>query len=117
MSRDDDEDEDDGVRAGSVLGPNGPRVLDAKCATCIFRPGNPMDLRPGRVKGMVRDSLAGGGFITCHATLPYAGTGAESAVCRGFFDAHGWASNVLRVWSRLGGFDYVRPPEGHRADT
>jgi hypothetical protein len=106
-----DDGDEDVVRGGDVLGPNGPRVLDERCSTCIFRPGNLMHLRPGRVRQMVRDSLDGGGFITCHATLD---DRRQYAVCRGFYDAHGPASNLLRVWSRLGGFDFVRPPEGHR---
>jgi hypothetical protein len=102
------------ITGSDLLGPDGPRVLDQKCPTCIFRPGNPMKLRPGRVHGMVEDSLRGGGFITCHQTLPYGGHGdVRPAVCRGFFDAHGERSNLLRVWSRLGGFDFVPPPADH----
>lgn len=102
-----------GDPSGSVIGPDGPRVLDEKCSTCIFRPGNLMDLRPGRVRGMVEDSLRDGGFITCHQTLPEAGSDVAPAICRGFFDAHRDRSNVLRVWSRLGGFDQVPPPTPH----
>lgn len=97
----------------NVLGPNGPRLLAEKCSTCIFRPGNLMDLKSGRVKQMVEDSVAGGGFITCHKTLPYGDhPDAGAAICRGFYDAHGPRSNVLRVWSRLGPFDEV-PEPGH----
>lgn len=101
---------DDATRSDSVLGPNGPRVCKTLCDTCIFRPGNPMHLRPGRVRQMVRDSLAQGGFITCHKTLSYGGYKAAAAVCRGFFDRFGTRSNVLRAWSRLGRFDEVAPP-------
>lgn len=95
----------------SVLGTNGLRVLAEKCDTCVFRSGNPMHLRRGRVKDMVDDALAGGGFITCHKTLTY-GEHPEfgEAICRGFFDAHGPRSNVIRCWSRLGPFDEVAPP-------
>jgi hypothetical protein len=56
------------------------RVCEDLCATCVFRPGNLMNLEPGRVAGMVRDAVAGEGHITCHKTL---GT-AEPAICAGF---------------------------------
>lgn len=96
----------------NVLGPNGPRVLKEKCSTCIFRPGNLMHLGKGRVKEMVEESLNGGGFITCHKTLPYGEhPDADPAVCRGFYDVHGPNSNLLRVWSRLGPFDEVDEPK------
>lgn len=96
-----------------VIGANGPRLLAEKCETCIFRAGNPMRLRPGRVKQMVDESLAGGGFITCHKTLPYGEhPNFGEAICRGFFDAHGPNSQVLRSWLRLGPFDEVTPPGG-----
>lgn len=98
----------------SVLGPKGPRLLVEKCTTCIFRPGNLMHLRPGRVKQMVRDSLAGGGFIPCHHTLY---DEAPAAICRGFFDSHGPKSNVIRVWGRLGEFDEVPDPSAVQVDS
>lgn len=89
-----------------------PRLLEDKCGTCIFRPGNLMRLKPGRVRGMVRDAIAGGGFITCHATLPgpHNPTRAQAAICRGFHDAHGHRSNLLRIFGRLGGFTEVPVP-------
>jgi hypothetical protein len=98
------------MRTDSVLGPDGPRLCAEKCSTCIFRPGNLMHLQPGRVRQMVRDTLAAGSYITCHATLPYADTGSEPAICRGFYDAHGPRSNLIRIWGRLGGFDEIEPP-------
>lgn len=95
----------------SVLGPNGPRVLSDRCSSCIFRAGNPMRLRAGRVREMVRESLKGGGFITCHSTLPYGQyPDFGEAICRGFYDSHGPNSQVIRSWSRLGPFDEVEPP-------
>lgn len=104
-------DRDDTVRATDVLGPGGPRLNNRRCDTCIFNPGNPMMLRPGRVRQMVNDSLAGGGFITCHDTLPWGPVpGAKPAICRGFFDAYGHLSNTVRIFGRLGGFDEVDPP-------
>lgn len=67
-------------------------VLREMCATCIFRPGNLMRLPPGRVAGMVKDSIAAEAAITCHSTL-YADT--QQAVCRGYFDRH--ANSVLTL--------------------
>lgn len=58
-------------------------VCREMCSTCIFRPGNPMYLRSGVVRGMVDAALADDAAITCHQTL-----GGDTAVCRGFFDRH-----------------------------
>jgi hypothetical protein len=54
------------------------------CETCIFRGGNMMRLKPGRVKEMVESATQDESAIVCHSTLH---TGAE-AVCRGFFDKY-----------------------------
>jgi hypothetical protein len=88
-----------------------PRLLTEKCSTCIFRPGNLMHLRPGRVKDMVETTLRGGGTITCHETLPY-GEHPDygEAICRGFYDAYGPQSNYVRICERLGGFAEVPEP-------
>lgn len=97
-----------------------PRLLAEKCSTCIFRPGNPMHLRRGRVAEMVRDSVAGGGAITCHKTLPYGDhPDFGEAMCRGFYDTVGERSNIIRVMHRLGGFLEVAPPvdEHHEATS
>jgi len=112
-AEEEEEEEADAITARDILGPDGPRVCADKCSTCIFRPGNLMKLRPGRVRQMVRDSLNGGGFITCHATLPSTAGRGRAAVCRGFFDSYGHLSNILRIYSRLGEFDYVTPPDIH----
>lgn len=61
-------------------------VNEEKCATCIFLPGNRMDLEPGRVAEMVRGSLEEGAAITCHKTLY--GQAEQEAVCRGFYDGY-----------------------------
>ena len=58
-------------------------VCRRMCKTCIFRPGNPMNLEPGRVTDMVDEAVASQSAIICHSSL----TG-ENAVCRGFFDHH-----------------------------
>lgn len=80
-------------------------VLDRKCDTCIFRPGNLMMLDEGRVEGMVRDSIKVGGAIPCHKTLD-----GDRAVCRGFFDVHKDDVPGLTVAERLGFVVFNSPP-------
>lgn len=70
-------------------------VCQRMCSTCIFRPGNKMDLATGRVEGMVRDATAADSTIVCHSTLD-----GDNAACRGFFDRHKTAS--LQIAERLG---------------
>ena len=62
---------------------DGLRVCADLCSTCIFRPGNLMDLRAGRVRAMVDGAKADDSAIVCHATLDGA-----RAVCRGYWDRH-----------------------------
>jgi hypothetical protein len=89
-----------------------PRVLSEQCATCIFRPGNPMHLNPGRVREMVAGALEQGSQgIICHSTLSYGEhPGFGGALCRGFYDRYGSQSNFIRVIGRLGGFTEVDLP-------
>jgi hypothetical protein len=82
----------------------GLRVCTSECATCVYRPGNVMHLQPGRLKGMVADALGNDSFIVCHKTLD-----GERAVCRGFYDAHGWATLGCRLGHLLGVIE-VTPP-------
>lgn len=97
----------------TILGPDGkPRLLSEQCSTCIGRPGNPMDLRPGRVRQMVREAVNGGG-IACHQTLSYGGHPdfGGAALCRWFYDTYGHLCNLVRIYGRLGGFTEVDPPQ------
>ena len=88
-----------------------PRVLDRKCGTCIFRPGNLMHLDPGRREEMVRAALGRGSWIVCHATLPAAGIPiGEQAICRGFWDVHARDSFGCRLAVAFGGPVFVPPP-------
>lgn len=75
------------------------RVMEDKCSTCIFRPGNLMYLTPGRVAQMVEETRADPyGHITCHHTLPWADPRQEKgAVCRGWWD--GYARE--KFWARM----------------
>lgn len=79
------------------LTPDGLRVCSEMCSTCIFRPGNLMQLRPGRVRAMVAESLEHDSFIPCHKTLD-----GDKAVCRGFYDSYGDQSLGCRFGQIVG---------------
>jgi hypothetical protein len=72
-----------------------------KCSTCIFRPGNPMQLNPGRLKDVTDTNKARGTVLMCHKTT--FGQADQEAMCRGYYDLHGKDSAVMQVWERLGG--------------
>ena len=84
------------------------RLLSRQCATCIFRPGNPMHLTPGRLHQLVTDARATDGYIICHDTLPTYRPGTQPAICRGFHDRYD--TQALQVTPRLWGFLEVDPP-------
>lgn len=93
-------DDDDLEQEWGPVGPfrgNRVHVMAAKCPTCIFRPGNMMQLRGGRVQQMVATCQRRQGVITCHSTL---GT-TEPAICRGFFEAYGGHIVALRLAAAL----------------
>lgn len=79
------------------------RVMDKLCPTCIFRPGNPMQLNEGRVEDMVAECLATDGTIVCHDTLDKD----LQAICRGFYIRYAdrnWLlrlANFLRIIERV----------------
>lgn len=89
-----------------------PRVLTEQCETCIFRSGNPMKLKEGRLRDMVQSAtVEGSQGIICHDTLsygPYPEYG--GALCRGYYDSYGHLNNFIRIMDRLGGFTEVEPP-------
>jgi hypothetical protein len=84
------------------------RLLSSECATCIFRPGNPMHLERGRLRQMVHEARTHAGYIICHSTLPHADNSARPAICRGFADRY--TTWQLQVIARLWGFVEVEPP-------
>ena len=85
-----------------------PRMLSEQCATCIGRPGNVTDLRPGRRQEVVRENRDGLGLV-CHETLGFKdGKPPLEAFCRWFYENVG--SNYQRICERLGGFTEVPPP-------
>ena len=71
-------------------------VLAERCPTCIFRAGNLMELRRGRVRGMLDEAIANDSAIVCHSTLSTGG----DAVCRGFFETR--PTTPLQLAERLG---------------
>lgn len=74
-------------------------VMARKCSTCIYRPGNLMDLTPGRREQMEADSVAKQGVIACHKTLgskPLA-----NAVCRGYYDTQKDHVGLLSAAERM----------------
>lgn len=81
-----------------------PRLLAEQCSTCIYRPGNPMHLRSGRLREITNAARQADSFITCHQTLPGV-SGEAPALCRGFYDR--WSTNFIRVMGRLGGWHEV----------
>lgn len=80
---------------GNVYRDGYVHVCREMCTTCVFRPGNLMQLRPGRVRGMVDQAKAHETAIICHKTLD-----GDNAVCRGFFDHH--PTTPLQLAERLG---------------
>lgn len=80
-------------------------VCKDMCSTCIFRPGNLMELNPGRVKGMIADATRDGSTIVCHKTLD-----GDNAACRGFFDRY--PTQPLQIAQRLGLVEEVDPKSG-----
>ncbi|MBQ0985888.1 hypothetical protein KBZ10_15455 [Streptomyces sp. F63] len=83
------------------------RLCARMCTTCIFRPGNPMHLEPGRVTRMVTEARAREGHIPCHATL---GT-TEPAICRGYADGPDQGRSLaLRLARTLGRLEEINPP-------
>jgi hypothetical protein len=110
----DPDNEPDQADEGAALSVGDPdtmrtRLLARMCATCIFRPGNPMHLHPGRLRDLVDQARCGDGFIVCHSTLPgMAPDGLKPAVCRGFADRYD--TQALQIMGRLFGFDEIEPP-------
>lgn len=78
-------------------------VVADRCSTCVFRPGNPMHLQPGRVRELTDGNLSAESALVCHKTLPY-GDHPEvgEAICRGFYDGPGRGSPALQLAAAMG---------------
>ena len=108
---DPDPDGVDDVRAQDLCGPTGgPRVHNERCTTCIYRPGNRMQLRDGALAQLSED--ARDTFITCHDTLPSTtGGNVPPAVCRGWWDGYADESPVIQTLIMIYGEPvFVAPP-------
>lgn len=87
------------------------RVLEEMCATCIFRPGNLMHLREGRVEQMVAEAMEAESAIICHSTLPYGPyPQAQRAVCHGFWARYGSHVLGLRLARMMNVLEFIKPP-------
>jgi hypothetical protein len=83
-------------------------VCSQLCVTCIFRPGNVMDLTRGRLRQLVSQALDIDGAIPCHKTVNR--DDVEPAVCRGFFDAYGDSITALKLARLMGMIAEDDPP-------
>lgn len=70
-------------------------VRRGMCDTCIFRPGNLMRLKPGRVEQMIKD-CGESGCIPCHEHLDEE----INPVCSGFYTLH--RNALLQIAERMG---------------
>ena len=68
----------------NVVRDDGVHVCKRMCDTCIFRPGNLMDLQSNTVKSMVDRCLKINGTIPCHEREDRS----QHAICRGFFNRY-----------------------------
>jgi len=105
----DDFEEEDGPP--SVNGPKGMRVMAEQCSTCIFRPGNKMRLRAGRLRQMVRETRATDSNVICHQTL----NEPLGAVCRGSLEEH--MGQLARIAYRLNAVEEVSVSDSGRPQT
>ncbi len=85
-------------------------VMERKCSTCIYRPGNLMKLEPGRREGMEAGAIAEQGVIPCHQTIH--GSRKQEAVCRGFYDV-AKRETLLQLAERLGIIQFDPTDEAH----
>lgn len=92
---DEDEDEEGWAMPPYVGGKL--RIMTEMCSTCIFRPGNKMDLERGRVANIMREVRRNDSYVTCHKTL---GTGQPGVICKGSSEAH--FGQMERIGRRLG---------------
>lgn len=75
-----------------------------------------MHLNEGRLADLVEQNLASGSLLVCHKTTY--GQAAHEVACRGYYDAYGAQTNVVRVMDRLArlnglpsGFQEVDPED------
>lgn len=87
---------------------NRVHVLSEQCETCVFRPGNLLDLRAGRLKDLSETNRRLDTALKCHATLWDEDT--DQAICRGYFDAYWQEITPLRMAVALDVITEQDPP-------
>jgi len=92
-------------RQHNIADESGVRVMAERCPTCIFRPGNKMSLRPGRLRSMIEECRQKEGNVVCHETLELP----RQAICRGSFEAY--QPPLVQVAGRLGYLVEVSSPD------
>jgi hypothetical protein len=94
-----DDDEDDTpptLDAKSML-----HVMREQCSTCIFRPGNKMQLREGRMRDLTQQTDMADGNVICHQTLDQE----VGALCAGSVERR--PGQMFRIAERTHGVLYV----------
>lgn len=111
MSTDDDADFEDEEEwpSNPVVWDGHVHLVREMCSTCVLRPGNLMQLKPGRVKGMIDESIENGAAYACHQTLD----GTQQGICRGFWDRYKDRVPLLQIAERLPGILVEIDPDGH----
>jgi hypothetical protein len=77
-----------------------------QCSTCIFRPGNLMNLDEGRLKDLTDSTDRGDTNVVCHQTLDQR----VGAFCKGSVDRR--AGQAVQLAERLPFIEYVTPQKG-----
>lgn len=88
------------------------RVLADSCDTCVFRSGNLMRLRKGRLEQLVNENRQKGALLTCHQTFPYGDfPDFGPAACFGFFEAFWRETSAGRLAVLVIGIIRIPPPK------
>ncbi len=74
---------------------DGVHVLNDMCETCVFKPGDRMNLEPGRLRGMIQGALKDESCIPCHSTIRRDDT--APAICHGFWRRYAHRVVTLRL--------------------
>ena len=71
-------------------------IMAEQCSTCIFRPGNLMQLNEGRMKDLTQSCDRADTNVICHQTL----SDDVGALCKGSVDRR--PGQMVRIAERLG---------------
>jgi hypothetical protein len=84
-------------------------LLTKKCSTCIFRPGNKMDLSEGRFRSLVATTDENDSNVICHQSEGVMGTWTERAWCAGSVERR--PGQFVRILERLRMLREIHPDE------